>query len=183
MNWQNYFFSGIDNRVSEYLHAAASMRATEFFSIVTYLGNWRLIVVLSVLVIFFFWKYGNKGYIIPFVATLIGGQLTGTMLKRIFERPRPEWGIYPDGSFSFPSGHAIVSVLFYGFLAYLVFKISKRRSTKIIFLALGALIILVIGFSRLYLGEHYLSDVLAGYIIGLIWVSVGFIVHNRYFRK
>lgn len=183
MNWQNYFFIGIDRSVSDYFFSTANARMADFFSVVTYMGNWRLVVALSGVVIFLLWKYEKKDYIIQLVVTLIGGQLTGFLLKRIFDRPRPWWGIHAGDTDSFPSGHAIVAFLFYGFLAYFIFKITEKKKERIACLTLSALIILVIGYSRLYLGAHYASDVIAGYLIGLVWMVVGLMVRKKHSKR
>ena len=95
-------------------------------------------------------------------------------LKNAFHRSRPAWDdpILMIGSFSFPSGHAIAATLLYGFLAaFVVRKVQAWRWQVLAVLAAG-LLILLIGFSRLYLGVHYLSDVLAGMAAGSAWLGL-----------
>jgi undecaprenyl-diphosphatase len=106
------------------------------------------------------------------VATL-GGLVLNTLLKAGFGRPRPgivEWGTHAASS-SFPSGHAMNSVIVYGTVAYLAARLQPRRSTRVLTLSFAALIIVLVCGSRLYLGVHYPSDVLAGMAIGLAWAA------------
>jgi undecaprenyl-diphosphatase len=98
-------------------------------------------------------------------------QLTVTLLKIIFARPRPELAVYAESSFAFPSGHSAASVAFFGFLTYGL--IRERVGPIIVSFLLGATLVLLIGLSRIYLVEHYLSDVLNGYLVGALWALLG----------
>ena len=94
------------------------------------------------------------------------------MLKNLISRARPDLLAYPATGFAFPSGHATRAVAFYGFLLFILWPRLTSMWKKIA-LIITALIILGIGFSRLYLGVHYLSDVVAGYLIGAFFVWLG----------
>jgi undecaprenyl-diphosphatase len=112
---------------------------------------------------------------------LLGGRLLSAELKALFDRPRPEplaWDLAIFGSPidfpaspSFPSGHAVTSVILFGTLAYLVVRLEPTVTLRRITLAVAALLILLIGLSRVYLGVHYPSDVLAGYLAGFVWAT------------
>lgn len=112
-------------------------------------------------------------YLAGLFVTLSGSVVSGYLLKVLIARPRPG-GIIPmltETSGSFPSGHATISVALYGFLAYLLYVLFP---TKRPFVVAGAvLLIALIGFSRLYLGVHFPTDVIAGYILGSIWLIMG----------
>jgi undecaprenyl-diphosphatase len=103
-----------------------------------------------------------------------GGELVNLLLKLLFARPRPVWP-YPLlmlTSGSFPSAHAMRSVIFYGFLGYLaMFWIGSWRG-RVWTVVAGGVLMLLIGFSRLSLGVHALSDVLAGYASGIVWLAL-----------
>ena len=102
-----------------------------------------------------------------------GGVAINQLLKSIFDRPRPqvfEWGAHVLTS-SFPSGHAMSSTIVYGTVAYLAARLQKRRLTRWITLAVAALLVLLICASRLYLGVHYPSDVVAGVVMGVAWTA------------
>jgi undecaprenyl-diphosphatase len=103
-----------------------------------------------------------------FLAVAIG-QAVLNILKVIFQRPRPKTDMYVF-SYSFPSGHVFSATVIYGFCIYLTFRFIKNATVKWMVSALLALLILLIGFSRVYLGVHWLSDVLAGYATGFAWL-------------
>jgi membrane-associated phospholipid phosphatase len=108
------------------------------------------------------------------VATLVGVGVLDMLLKHVIQRPRPIYAsTFPHGtSFSFPSGHAMGSLVVYGILAYLLVVFwTERRRTQLAIVLIAALLTVAIGVSRLYLGVHYFSDVVAGYAAGLLWLS------------
>jgi len=107
------------------------------------------------------------------VITVGGEELVNILFKNAFNRPRP---IFSDPitlatGFSFPSGHAMGSMVFYGLIAYFLMRRSKPLLERILIVLIAALIVSIIGFSRVYLGLHYLSDVLGGYSAGLAWLA------------
>lgn len=139
---------------------------------VTALGYyWFVIPLLFVATIVFYLKRRRISAVLLPVATL-GGMVLTTVLKVVFERDRPELfeSGYTASFYSFPSGHATIAVGFYGTLTLLVaWRLrGARRWTVIVF---GVLLVLLIGFSRLYLGVHYPTDVLAGYLAAPLWIS------------
>lgn len=118
---------------------------------------------------------GSHRRLYAFGASLLGGALLTQALKAVFQRARPT-DIEHLGSahgYSFPSGHAMGAVLLFGSLAYVVyFTIDHSRRLRLLAVALCVLMILCIGTSRVYLGVHYLSDVLAGFAAGVCWLAV-----------
>jgi undecaprenyl-diphosphatase len=95
-------------------------------------------------------------------------------VKIIIHRPRPisTTALIEASGWSFPSGHAMASVIFYGMIAYLLVRAVDSLRLKTFFMAMAGFIVFIIGFSRIYLQVHYLSDVLAGYVGGLFWLSI-----------
>lgn len=164
----------VDSSLANLLAAFRNPLLVKIFLWVTILGNWRLVAVMMVVFLILFWLWNKKNYIIPFLASVGGGFITGAAGKYIWHRSRPlEVAVYMEKSWSFPSGHAILAVTLYGFLIYFFWKHLARWKNKIDALFLGLLVIILIGFSRLYLGVHYLSDVWAGYMVGLFWLTLG----------
>ena len=139
--------------------------------LVTELGSYRVVVPLLVLATAAFYYKGLKLAAVLLVVSTAGGFLLTTVLKAVFQRPRPEiveTG-YTASFYSFPSGHATIAVGFYGALT-LILAYQLRGRARWAVAACGTLLVLLIGFSRLYLGVHYLTDVLAGFLAAPLWL-------------
>lgn len=109
-----------------------------------------------------------------FAAVVLGGSLLNTLLKVIIQRPRPigETSLVAASGWSFPSGHAMMSAVFYGMVAYLLVRSVDSWRLKAFSASMAGFMVFVIGMSRIYLQVHYLSDVLAGFVGGLFWLTV-----------
>jgi membrane-associated phospholipid phosphatase len=114
----------------------------------------------------------KKSYrILGLLFAVLGSAMTVQIGKHIWKINRPvQYSYYHMDSYSFPSGHATAAVAFYGIVFYLLIRLAKRRLTKFVLLISGLAIILLIGFSRMYLCEHFLSDVVGGYLLGFLWL-------------
>jgi undecaprenyl-diphosphatase len=143
--------------------------------LVTALGDYLVVVpLLAVSVVVFYLKGWRLSAVLLLVST-VGSSLLTTLLKAVFERSRPELfdSGYTASFYSFPSGHATVAVGFYGMLT-LILAYRLRGLARWAVVAFGVLLVLLIGFSRLYLGVHYPTDVVAGFLAAPLWViSVG----------
>ncbi|MCC6178947.1 MAG: phosphatase PAP2 family protein [Chloroflexi bacterium] len=140
--------------------------------VVSAFGSEGLAVILVVIIGTLIWQRRWGAAISLFIVTA-GAQFLNDVLKLLFQRTRPapvDFALLPGQSFSFPSGHAMVSAAAYGFLGYLVWRLLRGwlRWTLIVVLAV---LVVLIGLSRMYLGVHYLTDVVAGYLAGFIWVD------------
>jgi undecaprenyl-diphosphatase len=162
-----------DQTVATTLHERATPTLTAFFLVVTALGSLETIGLLGLVVAIIFGvrrKWLNLG---TWLAALAGGLVLNELLKELFARPRPyfEHPLVLETSYSFPSGHATMSLIVYGMLAYFCVLAIRtwRARTAVVFGA--SLLVLLIGFSRIYLGVHYFSDVVAGFASGGIWLS------------
>ncbi len=102
------------------------------------------------------------------------------LLKNILQRPRPtEFRLINESGYSFPSGHSMVSMAFYGFIIYLIYKYVKNKKIKYILIILLSLLTFSIGISRIYLGVHYTSDVLGGFLISISYL----VIYTRITKK
>lgn len=138
----------------------------------TRMGDPRTVVPLTLAIILFLaWqRYRLEAQF--FALNALGGAVLSYVLKLAFSKPRPAlWPqLISEETFSYPSGHALGSMVLYGFLSYILASLYPRYAK--IFYAIATLLITAIGFSRLYLGVHWPTDVVAGYGIGFLWVSV-----------
>src|SRR5947209_5280319 len=165
-----------DTVVREYVHGFASPTLTHIMQGFSFLGSVAMQLVLTITAIVAFLYVRRRRAAELFAITMAGAAVLDVVLKLAFHRVRPTayFGTSP-GSFSFPSGHALGSLCFYGALAVILSAHIAKKTTRAIIWA-GALGIAgVIGLSRIYLGVHYPSDVLAGYSAAVVWVgAVGF---------
>ncbi|MBI5412176.1 LssY C-terminal domain-containing protein [Candidatus Peregrinibacteria bacterium] len=165
---------GVDQRMVSLLPSIWTPEQTRFFVFVTFLANWQSILFVSMVMIaaLTLWK---KQYVhtVVFFGALIGSEGIAFILKHLVGRLRPEdVALIREEGFSFPSGHAIVATIIFGFLGYLMIRSSKHPLVKI-FSFVGCLIgVLLVGASRIYLGVHFLSDVLAGMALGCFFLSI-----------
>lgn len=135
------------------------------------LGSEGLAVFLVLLLGYFVWRR-RFGAVVALLLTTAGAQMLNNVLKDLFHRtrPAPVTGLIPAQAFSFPSGHAMVSAAFYFFLAYLGWRVL-RGWQRTVWISALLVVVIFIGLSRLYLGVHYLTDVVAGYLAGFLWTD------------
>lgn len=162
-----------DSRVNVLLYFFRNVALIKTFIWVTLLGESPTVIVFVAIVVALLWMRHKKWQIISFLVTIVGSEVFTYFGKIFFHRPRPINAVYLESSYSFPSGHATIAVALYGFLAYLLFKKTKKKIYRAAVGFVALIMIGAIGFSRLYLGVHYVSDVWAGYLVGLIWLVVG----------
>lgn len=134
--------------------------------VLTNFGEWYTYIFIALLIFIFKRKYS---YIL--IACILSNTLFNNALKLLFQRERPIWKSYNPTGYSYPSGHAMSSLAFYGLIIYLLIKYYKGKAKYPIIVILSLLII-VVGLSRIYLGVHYLTDVLGAYFFDLIFLSV-----------
>ncbi|MCX6735531.1 MAG: phosphatase PAP2 family protein [Candidatus Parcubacteria bacterium] len=152
-----------------------------FFLAITYLGNTEFLVSFSFFLSIVFYFYKKLPYYIIFIGTIIGSSAFVYILKDIVERARPSLiaPVYQETSLSFPSGHAALSVIFYGMLAYFFARNTKIKQVQQNLLAGWIFLFVFIGYSRLHLGVHFVSDVIAGYATGFFWLSLGILLFEQ----
>lgn len=152
--------------------------------IVKFITNFGGALCLIVVSIIFVIIVKNKKIGIAIISNLGIVTILNQLLKRILQRPRPEeFRIINESGYSFPSGHSMVSMAFYGFLIYLIYKNIKNKYLKWTLITVLSLLIISIGISRIYLGVHYTSDVLAGFLIAVSYLIVYISMVNKFLKK
>jgi membrane protein DedA with SNARE-associated domain/membrane-associated phospholipid phosphatase len=162
-----------DRVVDDYLHSHATPPLTKFFLIVTTFGSLEAIVLLGVVVAALLAWRRMWTLLLTWLAAVAGSALLDRVLKEFFQRPRPHFAhpLLVESSYSFPSGHAMESFVAYGMLAYFAVLALRTWESRVGVVCGAALLVMLIGFSRMYLGVHYFSDVIAGYAAGGVWLS------------
>jgi membrane-associated phospholipid phosphatase len=167
-------FVATDRKVAVRLHEWGSPELTSAFEAVTILGNVPVLAGVA-LAAGALLARGRRPYdAVLVLLAFAGAEVLSAALKQGFERDRPTFAEprATETTFSFPSGHATVSLAVYGALAYVAFRMLSSAGARAAALAAATALVLLIGFSRLYLGVHYLSDVLAGFSAGLAWLAL-----------
>jgi membrane-associated phospholipid phosphatase len=164
----------VDGRFAVALHAQATPAATTGFEVVAQLGSTAVLLAVATVAAACLTRLGRRLDAAFLIVAFAGAETLTWTLKAVFQRERPSFDdpIATASSFSFPSGHALVSFAVYGALAYVLVESLRSRRARAACVAGAAVVVTAIGFSRLYLGVHYLSDVLAGYAVALAWLLV-----------
>ena len=162
----------IDSFVYDLVILLKSDFNTTFMKFITFFASTKFIlaVLLFMLMMYIFKK--KKLYLIT-VLLIVGEVVLNNIVKLVVRRDRPELiNLVKETSYSFPSGHTMVSVVFYGFLIYLISKTKYSKKVKVILYILLVTLIFLIMMSRIYLGVHYFSDVFAGLFLGLAYLLI-----------
>ncbi|MBN2016259.1 phosphatase PAP2 family protein [Candidatus Dojkabacteria bacterium] len=169
----------IDKFLSEIVYSSRTPWLDKVMLIVTSLGSAIVLIPIIIITIAFLIKYRKFRETVVFVFTSGTTVILNVVLKYLFQRPRPQLSpIVSEHFYSFPSGHAMNSFVFYAVITFLVFSFCKKKVNKFFFFLLSLIIVLLIGFSRVYLGVHYPSDIIGGYLGGL-WVFITVLLVDR----
>jgi membrane-associated phospholipid phosphatase len=162
-----------DQQLATSLHQNVALDQVAIFKAITWFGNYQTLVCLGLAVLVVLLIGRRWLLVVGWVVALGGGGLLNVVLKAQFHRVRPmftnPW--LTETGWSFPSGHAMGSLVAYGMLAYLLI-VAWRVRLRWVVVALSAGLVLAIGFSRIYLGVHFFSDVVAGYAAATMWLSI-----------
>ncbi len=149
--------------------------------IAKFITNFGGAIFLAVLTIILFILIKNKKIGVSIFSNLAIITALNQLLKNILQRPRPtEYRIIEETGYSFPSGHSMISMAFYGYLVYLIYKYVKNKYVKWTSMVLLSLLICSIGISRIYLGVHYTSDVLGGFLISISYLVMYISAINKF---
>ncbi|MGG0383409.1 phosphatase PAP2 family protein [Priestia filamentosa] len=166
-----------DITIIDWIQSFISDKLTKILETLTFLGSAKAVIAISILIIILMLFNKKWWETLFFVVAVLGSSLFNLLLKFIFQRTRPS--IHPlitETGYSFPSGHSMVSFVLYGMITYFLVLFYIKRFVKIITILFFSLLVLLIGISRIYLGVHYPSDVLAGFAVGGTWLIICLIV-------
>lgn len=138
--------------------------------VITSIGGAIVIVALAIDVLIL---VKNRKISFSIILNLVIATILNIILKNIVQRPRPdEYRLITETGYSFPSGHSMVSMAFYGYFIYLTFKYLKNKKLKVLLITFLSILIILIGITRIYLGVHYTSDVIAGFLISICYLII-----------
>lgn len=154
-----------DLKVSELVWSIRTPILTDIMKFISFLASTKFIIIVLLIYILI-----RKDIYLPLNMSI--STIINQFLKRIIKRRRPINIIVKEKGFSFPSGHSMAAFSFYGYIIYKIYKTNYSKSIKIITITMCSLLILLVGFSRIYLGAHYLSDVISGFLISLEYLVI-----------
>lgn len=155
---------------------------TSIMKFFTYIGSTSALIILSLFILFFLYKVlKHRLELILFSAVIIGSPLLNLMVKLFFRRARPDLHrLIEIGGYSFPSGHAMNAFSLYSILTFLLWRHITAKWARVLLILFSMSMILSIGISRIYLGVHYPSDIIAGYLAGGFWIAISIWFFQRY---
>jgi undecaprenyl-diphosphatase len=164
----------LDTPIRNAVHARSSPPLTAMMRGVSLVGSEAGLVPLGAILVWWLVAAKRRRAAVVFAVAALGAEALDQIMKLLFNRPRPEpfFGLASPITHSFPSGHAMVSCCFFGVLAAILAAREPSRLRRMAIFAAAALLVAVMGFSRVYLGFHYPTDVLAGYAAAVVWLAV-----------
>jgi len=170
-----------DKAIINWTQGFESDTLTSVMKVITFIGSSKgmiIVTLLAAIILFIF--LGHRRELILLVVSVGGVAVLNEGLKMIYQRERPTLHrIIEETGFSFPSGHSMASFTLYAMLTYLLWRHIRSGRGRTIVLVVAAVVILMIGMSRIYLGVHYPSDVLGGYLISACWIALCIAVYRR----
>lgn len=174
----------IDQSIYNFFYNFSSSQATVIFLIITFLASKEFIILMCL--IFILISLIKRKYQTSFliILNIVISLLLNQTFKAIISRERPfELMIVNESGYSFPSGHSMTALIFYGYFIYLTWESNLKKISKILITILNIILILLVGISRIYLGVHYPTDVIGAYFLGLFYLILYINITNNYIKR
>jgi membrane-associated phospholipid phosphatase len=168
----------LDARINTWLHDHGTRRLITFFLFIGFLHTDLTITLLMAAILAYLWSRHLRRWAATFALTVFGGMLLNFLLKVTFARTRPSFEVpfIREKTFSFPSGHTILATVFWGTLCIYAFSCTRDKKKRVLMAALCFSLIALVGFSRMYVGAHYLSDVMGAFLEGVAWIASSLLI-------
>ena len=167
-----------DQALADWFHINGTPLGYRINVIISLIGSPPAMGVLFAAALLYLWRIKQRTLIVAWVLSYLGGTILDGVMKEVIRRPRPEYAMrfLHYHSWSFPSGHSMGSLIGFAMLAYTIIRVVPVKSTvaEAAIWAGAVIMIALVGYSRIYLAVHYLSDVIAGYTLGVLWLAVCF---------
>lgn len=169
-----------DYQILTFIYSLRSPELTKVMIFITNLGAKYMIIISILLTILWIWEK-HRREALTFVIILVMGIFINISLKGMIQRPRPTISpLVLETSYSFPSGHAMNSSVFYLAISFYFYHFTRKKRLSLVVTAILILLIILIGFSRVYLGVHYPSDVVGGYVVGTWWLITAILIGKSF---
>lgn len=164
----------LDDWLARWFNARATPAFTQAMLYLTHMHNTAGMLIMTAILGLYFYLRRAAYWLLALVLAVPGGMLLNVLLKHIFQRARPSLDnpLLTLATYSFPSGHTVAATLFYGLIAAYLVCLSARWKERLLIVGAACLMVGLVGLSRMYLGVHYLSDVLAAMVEGCGWLAV-----------
>ena len=169
-----------DTTITNFIHRNISGEIHKILEVITFIGGVKFLPFLVIFICLVLVLKKKENYAELLLFNFLLSTIVYVVLKNIIQRPRPSIFLFiKETGYSFPSGHATNNMAFYGMLIYLAYKTIKNKKLKILTITLLSLWILIMGTTRIYFNVHYPSDVLAGYVLGIICILISLIIKTK----
>ncbi|MEX2462390.1 MAG: phosphatase PAP2 family protein [Paenibacillaceae bacterium] len=171
-----------DNRISAYIQGLQSVGLTSVMKFFTFIGSGTVVAIIVIIVmILFYVVLKHRSELVLFIGVVIGSALLNVVLKVVFHRARPTIKrLIEESGYSFPSGHSMAAFTLYGILTFLLWKHISSSKGRSLFIIFSIMMTTLIGVSRIYLGVHYPSDVLGGFLASGTWLIFSIRSYQKY---
>lgn len=171
-----------DSAIISYVQGMETPALTAIMKFFTFIGSRDSIITIAIIVmLFLFVVLHHRSELVFFIIAIVGADILNRILKDFLHRARPDLHrLIEIGGYSFPSGHAMSAMAVYGALAFLLWRHIPTRIGRSILIILSAIMIFMIGISRVYLGVHYPSDIIGGYFASGFWLATAIWFYQRY---
>ena len=181
----NESIAHFDTAVIGFVQGLEAPWLTSIMKVFTWIGSGyvvSLIALIGFIVLFFVLRYRHQAFLL--ISVIAGSVLLNSSLKNYFKRERPEIHRIMDANgFSFPSGHSMMAFALYAIIAYIAWRNVKTTMSRVVLILFTALMIIMIGTSRIYLGVHYPSDIIGGFAASALWVTIAISVYAYFQNK
>ena len=164
----------LDLSISNWFHAHSNPVLTQLMLLVSLLHGTAGVLAMSAVLGIALWRRDRRWWLLALVLSVPGGMLLNVAVKNMVQRARPHFDdpVLTLATYSFPSGHTAGTTLFYGFLTVLVFAHPQARRWRAAMVAIALAMVALVGFSRIYLGAHYLTDVVGAIVEATLWLGL-----------